>query len=136
MYGLPPRIGPDGIHVTGISCPDCGGVVGVRTEGRDAALLFECRIRHTYDVAELLAAKEEHLEGQMWRCLRGLEELATLLADLVERGGAHGESAEAVRAYRQRGDRLRSHASAIRELIRANSPVDLSRAEPGSSAVR
>jgi hypothetical protein len=62
---LPSEIERRTLHVTGVSCPDCCGVLGVRAEGRESVLAFECRVGHTYDVAELLAAKEEVLEQRL-----------------------------------------------------------------------
>src|SRR5215470_4596576 len=98
MYALPPRLDPNVLQVTGISCPDCGGVLMVRTEGRDATLTFQCRIGHTLDIPELLAAKEERIEESLWNVHVTLEELIALLQDLAVRGPEHGETAASVRA--------------------------------------
>src|SRR5256885_12756117 len=62
MYALPPGIAADRLEVTRISRPDCRGVLAVKSEGRDDSLVFECRVQHTYDLADLLAAKEDRLE--------------------------------------------------------------------------
>jgi hypothetical protein len=136
MYALPPRIDRDPLRVTGISCPDCGGVLQVRTEGRDATLVFHCRINHTYDVPELLAAKEERLEEQMWVSMRTLEELTALLSDLAERGLAHGESEAAIQAYRERAEAANRQVSTVRNFMRAGTSVDLAPAEPESPPLR
>jgi hypothetical protein len=129
MYALPPRIeGPD-IRVTGVACPDCSGVLGVRAEGRDGFLVFVCRIEHSYDLAELLAAKEEALEERLWSAVVALEELATLLAELADGGDAHGESAAARRAYEARAAAARRHAEALRAIVNDAHPVDLSESQ-------
>ena len=130
MYALPPRIERDRLDVTGISCPDCGGVLRVKGEGRDSLLVFECRVSHTYDVTELLVAKEERLEHLLWAGLTALEELARLLGDLVESGPRHGEAEEAVRAYHARAALGHAQAASLRGIIRGNRPVDLTPAEP------
>ena len=130
MYALPPRIERDRLDVTGIACPDCGGVLRVRGEGRDSFLAFECRVSHTYDVGELLVAKEERLEYLLWAGLTALEELAMLLGDLVENGPQHGEAEAAVRAYHARAALAHSQATSLRDVLRANRPVDLAPAEP------
>jgi hypothetical protein len=132
MYALPPRIDPGISHVTGISCPECDGVLSVQVEGRDATLVFACRIGHTLDVPELLAAKEERLEERLWSASSLLHELVALLQDLATYGAEHGESAESIRAYRDRAVRARSNAGALRVVISAGRPVDLAPSEPGT----
>ena len=131
MYALPPRLGREVSEVTGMVCPDCGGVLNVRTEGRDQSLVFECRVAHTYDVSELLSAKEERTEFLLWQVTTAFEELARLLSDLAERGAEHGEPPGARDAYRERAAAARSQAVSLRGLLRANRPVDLSPSEPG-----
>jgi hypothetical protein len=44
MDALPPRIERGATSITGVACPDCAGVLGVRLEGRDGSLVFECRV--------------------------------------------------------------------------------------------
>jgi hypothetical protein len=129
MYALPPRIEALDGAFTGVACPDCSGVLGVRAEGRDGFLVFACRIQHTYDVAELLATKEERLEERLWCGVVALEELARLLADLATQGGDHGESAGARRAYEERAAVTRRHADALRAMINTNGSVDLSQSQ-------
>jgi hypothetical protein len=129
MYALPPRVEGGDLRITGISCPDCCGSLGVRAEGRDGFLVFECRIHHTYDVAEVLAAKEERLEERLWSAVVALEELVRLLRDLAEQGHEHGETAAARRAYEARAALAQQHADALRVMINANRPVDLSQSQ-------
>jgi hypothetical protein len=109
-------------------------VLQVETEGRDAILVFECRIGHTFDVPELLAAKEERLEEHLWAANTLLQELAALLTDLAQHGEEHGEPAAAVRAFVERAVRAKSTAGALRAVIREGRPVDLSPADPGKSS--
>jgi hypothetical protein len=134
MYAIPPRLEDGTAHVSGVSCPDCGGVLQVETEGRDATLVFECRIGHTYDVPELLAAKEDRLEEHLWAANTLLEELVQLLTDLAQHGDAHGEPAGAARAFRERASRARSSAVVLRTVIRDTRPVDLAPTDPGKRA--
>ena len=131
MYALPPRLGSSvEPQVTGISCPDCGGVLGVRHEGRNGWLLFECRIGHTLDVPELLSAKEERLEGLLWGANTLLREMVALLLDLSAHGSRHAESPASIRAYVQRALQARANADAVREVLAASRPVDLAAVEP------
>ena len=68
----------------------CAGVLAVQREGR-GTLAFLCRVGHSLSVDELLLAKEEKIEDDMWANVRGLEELLALLSDLeayaVRNGG-------------------------------------------------
>ena len=129
MEALPRRIEASDASITGIACPDCSGVLRVRAEGRDGLLAFMCRIEHTYDVTELLAAKEERLEERLWSTVLAFEELATLLSDLATTGSLHGESAGARRAYETRVPAVREHARTLRAMMNANRPVDLTPSE-------
>jgi hypothetical protein len=127
MYALPPGIVHGELRVSGVSCPDCSGVLGVRAEGRSDSLIFECRVGHTYDVAELLGAKEEVLERRLWIATTALDELIALLGDL-----AHRETdPDVASSYRQREMQAREHVRALRSVLTGNRPVDLSPVEPG-----
>jgi hypothetical protein len=132
VYALPPRLEPRIAQVTGLSCPDCGGVLMVQLEGRDRTLIFECRIGHTLDLPELLAAKEERLDESLWVADTVLQELIALLQELVVIGPDHGETPSAIRAYAERLDRARANATALRRVIAACHPVNLAPAEPGT----
>jgi hypothetical protein len=114
MYALPPTLTPGELQVTGVQCPGCAGVLGVRAEGRHDLLLFECRVGHTYDLLELLAAKEETLEKKLWAATTALSELMTLLGDL-ERRAAHATPAA---SYRDRVSRAGTQVAALRRCCR------------------
>jgi hypothetical protein len=133
MYAIPPGLQAGGSQVTGVSCPDCRGVLNVQVEGREATLVFECRIGHTFDVSELVAAKEERLEEYLWAANTVLEELTVLLSELAEVGPDHGEPLSAARAYEERAVRARRSAAALRAFIRDTRPVDLAPEDPGKS---
>ena len=97
MDALPTDISTEA-QPTGIACPDCAGVLEVRAAGRRGFLKFECRIRHTSDLGELLAAKEEQLELRSWSYVVGLEELVALLNDMMASDDRHLESVVARQA--------------------------------------
>src|SRR5256885_8933180 len=73
-------------RLTGLSCPDCHGVLEVAAESKTDPLLLICRIGHTYSSAELIMAKEEVIEHVLWAGLTAIEELHALLAELDEKG--------------------------------------------------
>src|SRR5262249_51464189 len=102
MRALPsssPEI-PDEL-ITGLSCPECFGVLPVRTEGNCGVLHFRCRIGHAYAVGEVIGGKERAIETHMWAAVTALDELATLLRELVgtRRAGAHAA------VYQERAER-------------------------------
>jgi hypothetical protein len=122
MYALPPEVTPGELHVTGLPCPDCSGVLGVRAQGAHASLVFECRVGHTYDLPELLSAKEEVLERKLWAAATALVELSTLMNDLAGRTGSAAEAA----IYETRGRQARARAETLLKIIQGDSPIDLS----------
>jgi hypothetical protein len=128
MRALPDAVDADVPQVTGITCPDCFGVVEVRGEGNEANLSFVCRVGHTYDVTELLSAKEEGLDTRLWTVITAFEELAALLEDLTRLAGGRGRFPT---SFEDRAIRARTAATALREIARTNRPVDLAPAQPG-----
>ena len=58
------------------------------------ALYFVCWIGHSYDLADVLAAKEERLENRLWTVVTAVEELVALLKDCTPVAGrcSHGQS--------------------------------------------
>ena len=128
MIGIP-RPGPEPGEpevLTGISCPDCPGVLGVSMEGE--RLRFRCRIGHLYSLTELIESKEQRLENVLWSPVTALDELATILTDAVESGGAGPLATE----YQQRAERARRLSAMVREIIDQNTPVTLYSRAPTS----
>jgi len=114
---LPASLPEDGEeHFTGIVCPDCAGVLVIRTHR--SLVTFVCRIGHVYSPTELLAAKEEILEGRLWTAYSALDELAVLLDDIGRHGLAEGDS-----AARRRGVIARDQAARLRAIIESDRPL-------------
>lgn len=120
---LPPGIGK-APHPVSLVCPDCGGALSVQAEGAAEYLLFVCQVGHSYSATTLLSGKEERLEEVLWSGVYLLEELADLLADLVDRGGLDGVQPEWP-AARRRIERLHDQAKRLRRLLDDNEPIDL-----------
>jgi hypothetical protein len=105
MLALPEDAREQGpARLTGVTCPECPGVLTVEAEDRDA-LVFECRIGHSFSSDELIADKEKQAERLLWAAVEALEELGALLWDL----GVDGERAK----------RAQEEAVAVRRLIDA-----------------
>jgi two-component system, chemotaxis family, protein-glutamate methylesterase/glutaminase len=120
---LPPGIDGDE-RLTGVACPDCGGTLTVRAEGRSGYLHFRCRIRHAFSVGSLLATKEDVLEATLWASVRALEELAALLGDLHRLGDPYSDSCRADDA-RRRITELERAGAVLRGVLDGNVPLAL-----------
>jgi two-component system chemotaxis response regulator CheB len=122
MYAIPPRLEPaPDPQLAGISCPDCCGSLSVEPQGKRADLVFECRVGHTYSVAELLVAKEERLQARLWTAYTALVELTAILSDLAAREA----SEDSRRRYGERREVARAQATRLRRLIEDNAPLTL-----------
>ena len=116
--------------ITGLSCPECMGVLGVNLEGREA-LLFRCRIGHTYSMEEVVIGKEETIGKHLWAAVTALTELATFLRELVVMGRATDPA-----AYEQRARTAAEQERRIRAIIEECPPVMLPPGdEPDESTV-
>jgi hypothetical protein len=126
MEALPRSLNAEGHpDLTGVSCPECCGMLTVRQEGRNGALVFACRIGHTFALGELLAAKEERLDEELWGAVTRLEELIALLVDLKARSPADAQDSMLSRYRRRRRD-AEALARQLRQVIEHNRPIDLS----------
>jgi two-component system chemotaxis response regulator CheB len=119
--------GPDREGITGVSCPECPGVLRLSEEGGRGFLVFRCRIGHAYSADELLRAKEERLECLQWAGITARDELAALLEDLA----TLVEDPDRHEVLRSRAAAVRVQIRALREML--ESEVSLTR-RPGRFA--
>jgi len=120
MDAIPSRpVAGKGEEVTGVSCPDCPGVLGVSTENDH--FRFRCRIGHVYSLQDLIEAKERRLEDLLLAPITALDELATLLREAIAMGRAIGPPEH----FEARAARALRHADTIRALIEENEPTRL-----------
>ena len=118
MQALPPISTEE--QITGLSCPECFGVLNVRAVGTHRALRFRCRTGHAYSLDEVIVGKEHVIEEHLWAAITALDELATLLRETIASGegvdaGAFGERLAA--AVRQRDE--------LRRAVGGNAPTRL-----------
>ena len=105
-----------------LTCPDCWGVLSVRTEGGAGHLYFRCRIGHGFSIESLVAAKEQQLEDRLWAVILGFYELTELIEEFetpLLRLARDGDGLTA------RRDRARHDAQVVRHLIETNEPLPL-----------
>src|SRR5262249_5611869 len=117
MSILPPLPTDGEGHFTGVTCPDCSGMLVIRMHR--SLVSFVCRIGHVYSPLELLAAKEELLERRLWIGFSSMDELAKLLEDFTRLGIDAGNNA----SLRERGAAAREQADRLRSIIEADRPV-------------
>jgi two-component system chemotaxis response regulator CheB len=129
MHALPPDLAvADAPRVTGVTCPVCAGVLQVEREGH-GNLRFVCRVGHALSVDELLVAKEEKIEDDLWANVRGLEELIALLSDLELHARRDGRARHQIGGpHDRRIGQAREHVRRLRAILAENRPVDLTRA--------
>jgi two-component system, chemotaxis family, protein-glutamate methylesterase/glutaminase len=114
MRALPPDVEQASEpETTGISCPDCFGVLSVCAEGKHRALHFRCRTGHAYSADEVIAGKELRLEEYVWAAFTLLNELATFLRELEALPGANERRA----AYATRAAQADAQQEALRQLL-------------------
>lgn len=114
MEPFPPDLQPsEGEQRSGLICPDCGGSISVRAQGR-GLLLFECRVGHLYTTEEMLIGKEAHIEYLMWAAIYAYEEMAAFLRTLA----ARSEPVTVADSERERRiEQTAANVRALREII-------------------
>jgi hypothetical protein len=124
MWALPPNFGnTQGLQVTGLSCPDCDGVLQVGVAEPDSGFLqFVCRIGHSFSLSEVIAAKEAAIENALRSSEVAFAEIIALLDDL-EREDVPARISGAERTERRA--RLERHLALVRTILEQNQPLDL-----------
>jgi len=104
---------------SGITCPECGGVLWA-----DANVeILQCRVGHRYSVEALWDHKRIAVEQSVWAALRALLEDASLAEHMAARARAHGNTHTAARFERRHREAIR-HAAVLRRLMQEHDPTD------------
>jgi two-component system, chemotaxis family, protein-glutamate methylesterase/glutaminase len=99
-------------RATELACPECGGPLLERDEGR--LVRFACRVGHVFSPDSLIAEHGKKLERALWSALRSLEERADLYRRMSRRA-KHGSAVQ--RRFDERADAADEHAGALRDAI-------------------
>lgn len=99
---------------SGLSCPDCNGVL-FELPGRPAPR-FRCRVGHAWTGETLALDQGDGVETALWTALRTLEERVALLDRLTAHAEAHGQSRSAQR-HADRAAAAAVDAAAVRGLL-------------------
>jgi two-component system chemotaxis response regulator CheB len=97
-----------------LTCPDCGGVLLERDEGR--VIRFACRVGHAYSPESLVEEQGAALESALWHAMRTLEERADLLRRIARRAERRGAPETEVR-LQSRAEHAAGQAEEIRSTI-------------------
>jgi two-component system chemotaxis response regulator CheB len=102
---------------SGLSCPDCNGVL---FEIRDGPLTrYRCRVGHAWSAESLFGQQSQQLEGALWMALRVLEEKAALARMLRDRA-AFREHEITARRFDVQGAEATQAASLIRSMLESH----------------
>jgi two-component system chemotaxis response regulator CheB len=121
MDALPPDLHAPGEHPTGLSCPDCRGVLTVQAEGNASHLHFQCRVNHTFSLRDLLSSMEERIETELWTAVVSCEELRALVSELHAAQPTAGQESP----YEVRAVALQAQIQVLRGTIEAKLPIDI-----------
>jgi two-component system, chemotaxis family, protein-glutamate methylesterase/glutaminase len=105
---------PETLQPTGITCPECHGVLWASL-GADSTS-FRCRVGHRFTFDTLRHQQRSQAERSLWAAVRALEEEATLCRQIADRAEGNGRLSLATRFNRREGDAMR-HADVLRGLL-------------------
>ena len=97
-----------------LTCPECGGALWERAEGRVAH--YTCHVGHGYTGESLEDQYVREVEAALWTAMRQLVEAAELhrrIANRLRETGTHGRAAE----YEQKALETERRAQIIRDLL-------------------
>ncbi len=95
-----------------LACPECGGPLWEREEGR--LVRFACRVGHVYSPESLVSEQGKELERALWTALRGLEERTDLYRRMASRASGRQGISE---RFEGRARAAEANAGAIRDAI-------------------
>ena len=125
MFTLP-QLSPHGNQAlpTGLSCPDCHGVLGATATGRRRRLVLVCRIGHSYSLSEFLIAVEERLDLSLRMAMLAEQELHDVLDDLHGRARRQ-QLGLAGPLFAERRERARVSTVLLRDVIDHNRAIEI-----------
>jgi two-component system chemotaxis response regulator CheB len=104
------RIGTE----SGLTCPDCHGVLRVVEQGD--VLRFRCRVGHAYTSQTMLEHQGDSVENALWIAVRSLEERVVLLEKLSDNARRRGHDGVAA-MFGDRVEAVNRDVQTLREVI-------------------
>lgn len=111
---------------TGLTCPECHGVLWTRPEDRSEAL--HCRVGHTFSIETLREAQAVAVEDALWAAVRSLREQASVAAHIARRAAERGPDGM-VERYREREREARENAETLERILMRQVPEEADEAE-------
>jgi two-component system chemotaxis response regulator CheB len=99
---------------TGLTCPECHGVLWVGPNLGSPVL--HCPVGHAFSPESLHEQQRVSVEQSLWAAVRSLREQAALADNIASRAEG-GERPSIAARYRSRERRARAHATALERLI-------------------
>lgn len=110
-----PAVGARAGSVSGLSCPDCNGVLWETHEG--SVTKFRCRVGHAWTEAALLSQQGDSLEVALWTALRVIGEGAEL-ADRIRKRAVERGHHHAAKLFDERLEEFDNDARILRDVLR------------------
>jgi two-component system chemotaxis response regulator CheB len=103
--------------LTPFTCPECNGSLTSFTEGK--MIRYRCHTGHAFTASSLLAGVTKSVEEDLWKSVRGLEEVAMLLDQIGENYRTTG-NLPASRQFIEKARKTREQSHHIRDHIFKN----------------
>jgi hypothetical protein len=111
---------PADSHPVLVGCPDCAGVLSVRTDNGHRE--YECQIGHRYSILSAIAAKEAQLERTLWEAHSLLEHVEVLMTDLLNDSIGQEDPQLLAEATRRRVEAQQQY-NELRDFIERGKPI-------------
>lgn len=115
-----------------LTCPECGGVLW---ESRQGGLVrFQCHIKHTFSVEDLLESQAEEIEQRLWSLLRFLKERINTVRQIAAEVSERDSSSSSVQRLQAQAQQALQQAELIRQalLIDKNGSSEASKVDESS----
>jgi two-component system chemotaxis response regulator CheB len=104
---------------TGLTCPECHGVLWFGPEASDAEV--HCRTGHKFTLETLQNEQRTQVENAMWAAVRALQEESTLAHTIAVKAETNGRASMARRFF-LREETARRHAGVLQRLLMEEVP--------------
>jgi two-component system chemotaxis response regulator CheB len=108
--------------LSSFTCPECSGPIWERRDGD--LLSYRCRVGHAFTASDMIAARAEQLEQDLWATLNRLEESIILSTKLAQDARARGYD-RAAASFDDKAIHARRRAELIHQALRSEDPTSV-----------
>ncbi|HET7034950.1 MAG TPA: chemotaxis protein CheB [Thermomicrobiaceae bacterium] len=101
-------------RLTSLTCPECSGPIWELHEGE--LVRYRCRVGHTFLTDDMIEARSEQIEQQLWAAINQLEENEALALRLAENARSRGY-ARAAASFEEKATAARERAALLRRAL-------------------